>query len=75
MSIDWEKLNKDNLFDNDLYEKILSIKDSSERFKIESKLLEIAKKFRVTGLVSDSYKEYKKNQKEQKKSNSVIEFR
>lgn len=74
MEINWNELNQDDLFDNKLYDEILSIQESSERIKTENKLFETAKKFKITGRVKDSYEEYKNYQKQREIESSTIDF-
>ena len=74
MEILWEKLTKDNLFSNTLYEQILSIPESSKRCLLETKLFERARSFRITGKVGEAYNAYKKERYEKNTSNSSINF-
>lgn len=74
MEIIWEKLGKDDLFEEKIYKKILSTPESSKRIFLETKLLEIAKKFRISGKVVEAYNSYKKECQEKTTSSSFIDF-
>lgn len=74
MEIDWNKITKDDLFNSNLYERILSIQESSKRIFLEAKLLEKAKSFRITKKVEEAYNSYKKECQQKATSSSYIDF-
>lgn len=62
MAINWEEItNKDDLYDESLYKKIVSIKNTIERAKEEQSLFETAKKFHLSTQIKQMYAEYKKD--------------
>ena len=74
MNIDWNKLSKDELFDNKLYNKILEIDDFTEKSKTETLLFDRARLLKCATAVKESYEAYKKQYKLETKSNLVIDF-
>ena len=58
MTIDWENLKKEDLYENNIYESISNIQDSAERFKQEQLLFGVAKKYHVKSEVDKVYKNH-----------------
>ena len=74
MTIDWENLKKEDLFDRKLYESISNIQDSFERIKQEENLFGVAKNFKLKNKVEALYKEIRKESEINIRNNSTIDF-
>ena len=74
MTIDWENLKKEDLFDRKLYESISNIQDSFERIKQEENLFGVAKSFKLKSKVESLYKEVRKQSEINIRNNSTIDF-
>lgn len=74
MTIDWENLKKEDLFDRKLYESISNIQDSFERIKQEENLFGVAKSFKIKSKVESLYKEVRKQSEINIRNNSTIDF-
>lgn len=74
MTIDWENLKKEDLFDRKLYESISNIQDSFERLRQEESLLGVAKKFNIKGKVKPLYEKIKEQSDFENTGRSIIDF-
>ena len=74
MTIDWENLKKEDLFDRKLYESISNIQDSFERIKQEENLFGVAKNFKIKSKVESLYKEVRKQSEINIRNNATIDF-
>lgn len=74
MQANWESLEENDMFDESLYEKILSIENVSERNNAEAELFKRAKKLRMASVVQKKFNDYKKEYLQKCNSNSYIVF-
>ena len=74
MNINWENLQKPDLYDVSLYQQIFDVPNSIERNLLRDKLFELAKKFKITGSIKENYFNFEKEQKNIKQANSIIFF-
>ena len=73
-SINWENLNRPDLYDISLYEKILNITDNFERSKCKDKLLQLAGNFKIKTDIKDNFNKFEKQYEENKQAGSIINF-
>ena len=74
MTISWENLKKEDMYNKKMYESISNIQDSSERVRQEQALFGVAKKFGIKGAVEKLYKEIRKETELQLRNNLTIDF-
>jgi len=74
MNINWKQLNKEEVFDKNLYDKILQIEDFAEKSKAENCLFERTRELKCATAVKDTYNAYKKAYIIELKSNLAIDF-
>lgn len=75
INIDWEKIKESNLYNEKLYEKIISIQNSQEKSNAEAELFKTAKRFKISTVVQKKYYDFEKKYKLQLNSTSSIDFR
>lgn len=73
-NINWENLNRPDLYDISLYEKIMNIADSFERSKYKDKLLETAGRFKIKTDIKENFNKFEKEYEENKQAGSIMNF-
>lgn len=74
MDINWENIEKIDLYSESLYEKIFNIQDLEEREKAEFKLIEKAGELKATTDIRKKYQDFKKKKLAEESFTSNIDF-